>query len=58
MGAGAGAGAAGVELALGVVVAPAGGVGEGVVGVVDELEPAGAGGAVRVVGWDAVGVGF
>lgn len=46
------------EPALGVVVSAAGGVGEGVVGVVDELELAGAGVALRGVGWDAVRVSF
>lgn len=41
-----------------VVFAPAGGVGEDEVGVVDELETAGARGAVGVVLWETVGVGF
>lgn len=48
----------GVPAALEVVVAAAGGVGEGVVGVVDELEAACAGVAVGAVGGDAVRVGF
>ncbi len=54
----AAAAAAGEELALGVVVAAARGVGERVVGVVDELELAGAVGVRGVGRWDAVGVGF
>lgn len=41
-----------------VVFSPPGGVGEGVVGVVYELEFAGARGAVGGVGGDAVGVRF
>lgn len=41
-----------------VVFASSGGVGEGVVCVVDELEFAGAGGALGGVGGDAVGVCF
>lgn len=47
---------AGEQAALGVVLAPAGGVREGEVGVVYELELARAGGAVGRVGGDAVGV--
>ena len=54
----AAAAAAREELALGVVVAAARGVGERVVGVVDELELAGALGVGGVGRWDAVGVGF
>lgn len=46
----------GEETALGVVVASAGGVGEGVVGVVDELELAGSLGAFWGLGGDSVGV--
>ena len=44
--------------ACGVVVSAAGGLGEGVVGVVYELEFAGSFGAFWRVGGDAVGVGF
>lgn len=50
--------AAAEELALAVVVAPSGGVGQGEVGVVDELELARAGGAFGGVGGDAVRVGL
>jgi hypothetical protein len=57
IGVGRAAGAA-EEFALGVILAPAGGVREGVVGVVDYLELARAGGAFWGVGGDAVGVGF
>lgn len=57
-GRGAGGAGAGEEFALGVVFAAAGGIGEGVICVVDELEFAGSFGTVRVVGRDAVGVGF
>ena len=46
------------KLALGVVLASPGWVGEGVVGVVDYLELAGADGAFFGVLGDAVGVGF
>lgn len=48
----------GEEAALGVVVASAGGVGEGVVGVVDELELASSFGAFWGLGGDSVGVCF
>lgn len=54
---GAGGGEGGV-LAGGVVVAPAGGVGECIVGVVYFLEFLCAGSALGGVGGDAVGVGF
>lgn len=50
--------AAAEDLTLGVVFASPGGVREGEVGVVYELEFAGAGGALGRVGGDAVGVGF
>lgn len=53
---GAAVGGAAKELTLGVVVAPAPGVGEGVVGVVDELEPARAGRALGGVGGHPVGM--
>jgi hypothetical protein len=56
--AGAAAAAAAEELALGVVFASPGRVGEGVVGVVDYLELARAGGAFWGVLRDTVRVGF
>jgi len=46
------------EVALRIVLLSAPGVREGVVCVVDELELAGALGALWGVGWDSVGVGF
>ena len=44
--------------ACGVVVAPARGIGEGVVGVIYLLKFLGASWALRGVGGDAVGMGF
>lgn len=58
VGVGGAAAAAAEEPALGVVFAAPGLVREGVVGVVDYLELAGAGGALGGVLGDAVGVGF
>lgn len=55
---GVGPGRGGVGAALEVVFAAAGTVGQGVVGVIDELEAAGAGLALGAVGRDAVRVEF
>lgn len=57
-GIGSGGGRPRVAAALEIVVVAAGGVGEGVVGVVDELELAGPGRALGTRGGDAVGMAF
>lgn len=58
VGCGVGGVGVGEEFVLGVVFVVVGGIGEGVICVVDELEFVGLFGMVRVVGWDVVGVGF
>lgn len=47
-----------MQFALRVILAPAGGVGERVVGVVDELELVRAGGSLGGFGGDPIGVGL